>query len=276
MSKIASIQLASGPHVSANLLETERLVSEAADNGADLVVLPENFAFMGEHETDKLDLAEEAGSGTQQEFLANLSQRLGIWLVGGTIPIKSEIKGKVRSSCLLYNTDGEAVTRYDKMHLFDVNVPDSDENYLESEAIDPGDHVVVADTPCGRLGLAVCYDLRFPEMFRSMLDEGMELLAVPSAFTAITGRAHWEILVRARAIENLCYVAAAGQGGYHVGAKETYGDSMIVDPWGVILDRIPRGAGFVIADVDKERVRTVRKTFPSVDHRRVVCKVANA
>ena len=268
MSRVAAIQLASGPHVSANLLETERLISQAVDDGADLVVLPENFAFMGERETDKLELAEPAGSGRLQDFLANQASRNNIWLVGGTIPIASDKPGKVRASCLLFNNSGEQAARYDKIHLFDVSVPDSEERYLESEAIDPGKDVCVVDTPCGKLGIAVCYDLRFPEMFRKMLDQGMETLAVPSAFTAITGRAHWEVLVRAHAIENLCYVIAAAQGGYHVGSRETFGNSMVVDPWGVILDRMSRGAGFVAAEFDPARVRTVRQTFPTVQHRR--------
>lgn len=268
MSRVAAIQLASGPHISANLLETERLISQAVDGGADLVVLPENFAFMGERESDKLELAEQPGGGRLQDFLAGQASRHRIWLVGGTIPMASSKPGKVRACSLTYNASGEQVGRYDKIHLFDVSVPDSEERYFESESIEPGTDVTVIETPCGKLGIAVCYDLRFPEMFRKMLDLGMETLAVPSAFTAITGRAHWEVLVRARAIENLCYVVAAGQGGYHVSGRETFGNSMVVDPWGVVLDRMNRGAGFVAADFDPVRVRTVRQTFPTVQHRR--------
>ncbi len=265
--------MASGPQVSANLLEVERLVADAAEKGAELLVLPENFSFMGENETEKLEHAEQPGSGPLQEYLSGLALKHSVWLVGGTIPLISTEPGKVRAASLLFNAQGEQVARYDKTHLFDVEVPGSDEHYLESEAIDPGNQVTVVDTPWGRLGMSVCYDLRFPELFRGMVNDGMEVLVVPSAFTAITGRAHWEVLVRARAIENLCYVVAAGQGGYHVGGRETFGDSMIVDPWGIVMDRIPRGSGAVIAEIDLDRVRNIRKTFPALEHRRVNCDV---
>jgi len=164
------------------------------------------------------------------------------------------------------------VARYDKMHLFDVTVESSGEVYAESSTIEPGDSPVVLDTaPFGKLGLAVCYDLRFPELFRSLLDRGVELIAVPSAFTAVTGRAHWETLVRARAIENLCYVVAAAQGGYHINGRETHGDSMIVDPWGTIMDRLSRGSGVVVAEFDRARIASIRHNFPTVKHRRITC-----
>ncbi|MBE9541230.1 MAG: carbon-nitrogen hydrolase family protein [Proteobacteria bacterium] len=272
MTMVAAIQMASGPNLSANLAEAERLVSDSVAKGAKLVVLPENFYLMGHSENDKVELSEEEGEGPIQQFLSGLASRHGIWLAGGTVPLKSSDANKVRASCLLYNDKGEQVARYDKIHLFDVDVPDSVERYVESETIEPGDQVVVVDTPFGKLGLAICYDLRFPELFRTMIDKGMEILVLPSAFTATTGKAHWEPLVRARAIENVCYVISSGQGGYHANGRETHGDSIIVEPWGGVLDRLPRGSGFVNAEIDCERLRTIRNNFPVLNHRRFMCK----
>ncbi len=263
--------MASGPNVNANLLETERLIAKAVERGARLVVLPENFAIMGITEDEKVSVRERPGEGPIQEFLSKQAERHGIWLVGGTIPLEASSAEKILAASLLFDDRGRQVARYDKLHLFDVSIPDSGEEYSESETIEPGDDVVVVDTPLGRLGMAVCYDLRFPELFRRMIDDGMEVLAVPSAFTAITGKAHWETLLRARAIENLCYVIAAGQGGFHLSGRETHGDSMIVDPWGVILERRARGAGVVSADVDLEHLHSMRRNFPSLDHRRLHC-----
>lgn len=274
MTAVAAIQMASGPNINANLLEADRLIGQAAAAGARLVVLPENFALMGMSEQDKVAVRERDGEGPIQSFLAQAAVRHGVWLVGGTVPMVAQDPGKVRAACLLYDDRGNRVARYDKIHLFDVHLPETGENYVESETIEPGSEVVVVDTPFGRLGLVVCYDLRFPELFRQMLDQGMEIVALPAAFTAITGRAHWEVLVRARAVENLCYVIAAAQGGYHVNGRETHGDSMIVDPWGVVLDRLPRGSGVVVASLDLERLANIRRTFPSVDHRRLRCRVA--
>jgi len=267
----AAVQMASGPQVDANLLEAERLVAQAAEAGARLVVLPENFAFLGARERDKLAVREAEGEGPIQAFLSQQAARHGIWLVGGTVPLATADPSRVRAACLLYGPDGKAVARYDKMHLFDVEVPDSGERYTESETIEPGEEPVVAETPLGRVGLAVCYDLRFPELFRAMVDRGMEILAVPSAFTAATGRAHWELLVRARAVENQCHVVAAAQGGYHFAGRETHGDSMIVDPWGTVLGRLPRGAGVVVAELDPGRTREIRGRFPALAHRRLRC-----
>ncbi len=268
--RVAALQMASGPSVGANLLEAERLIARAVEAGACLVVLPENFALMGREE-DKLAACEEEGRGPIQAFLAAQAERHGIWLVGGTVPLKAHTPGKVRAACLVYDPRGGRVARYDKMHLFDVRIEESREQHVESATIEAGDEVVVVETPCGRLGLGVCYDLRFPELFRAMLDEGMEILAVPSAFTAITGRAHWEILVRARAIENLSFVIAAAQGGYHLSGRETHGDSMIVDPWGTVLARLPKGTGFITADVDMDRLKSIRRNFPTIQHRRLTC-----
>ena len=276
MTMVAALQMASGPNVNANLLEAERLIVKAVDAGAKLVVLPENFAHMGHKEADKLNICEVQGNGPIQYFLARQAARHQIWLVGGTIPLRARSEDKVYASCLLYDNQGALVARYDKIHLFDVHVVDSEEHYNESSTIEPGIGATVVDTPFGCLGLAVCYDLRFPELFRSMLDHGMEILVLPSAFTAITGKAHWELLLRARAIENLCYVVASAQGGYHASGRETHGDSMIVDPWGRILDRLPRNSGLVLAQLDLERLHHIRRQFPTIQHRHLRCVLEEA
>lgn len=269
--KAAAVQMASGPNVSANLLEVERLAEEAAGSGAGLLVLPENFAFMGLAERDILAIGEADGAGPLQDFLAQLARRLGIWLVGGTVPIRVPAADKVRAACLVYDGRGRCVARYDKIHLFDVHLVETDEHYRESETIEPGDSVCVVDSPFGRLGLAVCYDLRFPELFRAMQDQGVEVITLPAAFTALTGRAHWATLVRARAVENLSYVVAAAQGGFHISGRETYGHSQVVDPWGNTLAQLPRGTGVVSAVLDPELQAATRRNFPCLEHRRLHC-----
>jgi nitrilase len=271
MRKCAAIQMASSPSVRANLLEAEKLIAEAAKAGAKLVALPENFAIMGMDEFDKNKQKEVDGSGVIQDFLSNVAKKYAVWVVGGTIPIVANDENKIRAACLVYNAAGERVARYDKIHLFDVNVPDSDEHYRESNSIEAGNSPLVIDTPFGKLGVAVCYDLRFPELFRDMLDLGMEVLVIPSAFTAETGAAHWEVLLRARAIENLCYVIAPNQGGFHLNGRKTFGHSMIIDPWGIVLDCCPTGSGFVAGQIDKERLEKVRAAFPALKHRRFFC-----
>jgi nitrilase len=276
MSQIAAIQMASGPNVNSNLIEAGRLIADAAKAGAQMIVLPENFAFLGQSEADKFAHAEDDGQGPMQGFLAEQAKKHAVWIVGGTVPMCGADEKRVRQVCLLFNDQGERVARYDKIHLFDVHIAATDENYNESETIEPGNEVVVVETPFGKLGIAICYDLRFPELFRRMLDEGVELIALPSAFTAITGKAHWESLVRARAIENLSYFIAADQGGYHVNGRETHGDSMIVDPWGQVLDRLPSGSGYIIADIDREHVSKVRSNFPATAHRRISCKLSGS
>lgn len=270
--KAACIQLASGSNVNANLLEAQRLIEHATREGARLVVLPENFAYMGARCQDMLTISEKDNDGPIQHFLSQISQKLGIWLVGGTIPITTESEQKLRAACLLYNDKGQRVVRYDKMHLFDVNLVESDEQYAESETIEPGDDLCVVDTPFGKLGLSVCYDLRFPEMYRAMLDQGMELLVLPAAFTAMTGAAHWDALLRARAIENLSFVLAAAQGGFHISGRKTWGHSMIVDPWGNKLAEQTSGNGPVIAEINREFLDATRRNFPSLQHRRIHCK----
>lgn len=271
MARVAAIQMASGPNVSANLLEAARLIATAAGDGAEMVVLPENFAIMGMAEIDKVRIREEDGNGQIQDFLAHQADKHGVWVVGGTVPLVANVANKVRAACLVYDDSGARVARYDKIHLFDVVLNEGAETYEESATIENGNTPQVIDTPFGKLGLAICYDLRFPELFRCLLDQGMELFVAPSAFTAITGRAHWEVLIRSRAIENLCYGIAAAQGGFHVNGRETHGDSMIVDPWGIVLDRLQRGSGVVIADIDKGRLASVRKNFPALTHRRIHC-----
>ena len=271
MSVVACVQMASGPNIGANLLEAERLIEEAVSQQARLVVLPENFALMGKTESDKVREREADHNGAIQTFLSEQAARHGIWLVGGTIPMVASDANKIRAACLVFDGDGKQVARYDKIHLFDVELIDTGEQYTESETIEPGDKIVVIDSPFGRMGLAVCYDLRFPELFRQQLEDGMEIVVLPSAFTAITGRAHWEVLVRARAIENLCYVIAPDQGGFHLSGRETYGHSMIVDPWGTVLNSLGRGPGVVCADVELGRLNSARRHFPVHQHRRLQC-----
>lgn len=273
MSKVAAIQMASGPYMDSNLIEAGRLIKLAAESGAELVVLPENFALMGMSEQDKVKIREQEGEGQIQNFLKEQAKRNNIWLVGGTIPMACADPNKVLAACLVYNQLGEVVARYDKIHLFDVQLEESGETYNESATIEHGNEIVVVDTPVGKLGLAICYDLRFPELFRTLVSKGAEIFSLPSAFTAITGKAHWDVLVRARAIENLSYVIAAAQGGYHANGRHTYGHSMIVDPWGNTLNQLNTGSGVVIAEINREQVARTRQTFPALSHRRVACEL---
>ena len=268
MTRVAAIQMCSGPNVAANLRVATRLLEDAARRGTRLAVLPENFAFLGSTDAERLGAAETAGSGPIQSFLAEAARTHGMWIVGGTVPLASRSGERVRAACLVYDDRGRAVARYDKMHLFDVSLPDRDEHYRESSATEPGSEMCATPTPFGKLGLAVCYDVRFPELFRRLLDAGMELLALPAAFTVPTGRAHWEVLIRARAIENLCPVIAAAQEGRHPHGRETYGDSMVVSAWGEVLERLAHGAGVVVADLDALRGGDVRARFPALQHRR--------
>jgi nitrilase len=263
----AAIQMTSAPDVAANLAQAGALLAEARDRGAALAALPENFAFMGLKEGDKLAVAEADGNGPIQDFLAATARQLSLWIVAGTMPIRIEGERRVAPASLVFNSNGERVARYDKIHLFDVNVPGRTESHRESASMFPGKTPAVVDTPIGRLGLAVCYDMRFPELFRRMSADGAQVFTLPSAFTAPTGRAHWETLLRARAIENLCYVIAPGQAGFHANGRETHGDSMIVDHWGRILSRLPRGTGVVVADIDLAAQARVRESFPALTHR---------
>jgi len=269
MTRVAAIQMCSGAEVSRNLEVARGLLEDAAARGARVACLPENFALMAETEQRKLVVAEEEGSGEVQDFLARTAAELGLWLVAGTIPLRTVDPSRVAAACLVFDDAGTRVARYDKIHLFDVAIPGREERYCESATVLPGSSPVCVDTPVGRLGLAVCYDLRFPELFRRLLSMGALWFCLPSAFTAPTGRAHWEALLRARAIENLAYMVAPAQSGFHENGRETHGDSMIVDPWGRVLARLPRGSGVVAADLDLVRQRELRQNFPAVDNRRL-------
>ncbi len=261
--RVAAIQMVAGSNVSANLKEAARLIEIAASQGAKLAALPEYFFLMGMNDADKVAAREQDGSGLIQEFLSETARHFGIWLVGGSVPLVSSRPDKVRNSCLVYDDNGKQVARYDKIHLFGLEL--GSEHYSEEKTIEAGSEVVALESPFGRIGLSICYDLRFPELYRSM--GKVDIILAPAAFTAITGRAHWETLIRARAIENLAYVIAPAQGGYHVNGRETHGDSMIVDPWGVVLDRLPRGAGVVIANINPEYQASLRNSLPALNHR---------
>jgi predicted amidohydrolase len=265
--KVAALQMTSGPDVAGNLAQAGALIEAAAAAGARLVTLPENFSFMGLKDADKRAVAESPGAGPVQDFLAATATRLKVWIVGGTTPLRAGGDGRVAAASLVLDADGRQVARYDKIHLFDVDLPGRAESYRESAHVAPGARVAVIDTPAGRLGLSVCYDVRVPELYRQLSAAGAQLLVVPSAFTSPTGRAHWETLLRARAIENLCYVIAPAQSGFHPSGRETYGDSMIVDYWGRVLSRVPRGTGYALAEVDIARQSQVRESFPALGHR---------
>ncbi len=274
MSKLAAIQMSSGPNIQANLDEAAKLIAQAASQGAGLIVLPENFSQMPMNDDERVANAEIIDDGKVQAFLSVQAKKNNTWIVGGTVPIKSDEAGKAYSSSLLYNDLGERVARYDKIHMFDVLIEASNETYNESATTVAGESVVVVDTPLGKLGLSVCYDLRFPELYRTMIDQGMEICAIPSAFTAYTGQSHWEPLIRARAIENQCYVIAAAQGGYHVNNRQTYGHSMIVNPWGNILGSVGTGPGVVITEFDRSVLETTRGKFQVLNHRKLNCRIS--
>jgi nitrilase len=265
MFRVAAIQMASGPHVAANLQEAGRLIELAAGTGARIIALPEYFAIMGMKDTDKVAAREKDGAGPIQDFLSAEARRHRVWIVGGSIPLESGVPEKVRNACLVYDQEGRRVARYDKIHLFGLEL--GNERYSEERTIEPGERVVTLDSPYGKLGISVCYDLRFPELYRAMGE--VDLIFVPSAFTETTGKAHWDTLIRARAIENLAYVVAPAQGGYHVNGRETHGHTMIVDPWGVVLDRLPRGSGVVVAGVNPTYQAKVRRSLPALTHRTV-------
>lgn len=263
--KVAAIQMASSPNVAANLVEAKRLIEMAVKQGARLVVLPEYFCIMGLKDTDKVAISEKPNDGPIQQFLSKTAKAFKIWIIAGSVPLQSNQPKKIRNSCLVYNEKGEQVARYDKIHLFGLDM--GTEHYHEENTIEPGDSVIAIDTPFGRIGLSICYDLRFPELFRAMGE--VDMIVLPSAFTETTGKAHWETLVRARAIENICYVVASAQGGYHLSGRETHGNSMIVDPWGVVLDRLPRGSGIVIANINRNYIKNLRQSLPALKHKTI-------
>lgn len=263
--KVAAIQMASSPQVSSNLTEAKRLIQIAAKDGAKLVVLPEYFCIMGIKDFDKVVVREQPNDGPIQQFLAKTAKEYKVWIIAGSVPLVSNFANKVRNSCLVYNDKGEQVARYDKIHLFGLDL--GTEHYHEENTIESGDRVVTVDTPFGKIGLSICYDLRFPELYRAMGE--VDMIVVPAAFTETTGKAHWETLIRARAIENQCYVVASAQGGYHLSGRETHGNSMIVDPWGVVLDRLARGSGVVTANVNRSYLKSLRQSLPALKHKTI-------
>ena len=267
---VAAVQMNSGSDLARNLRSAGQLLEQARAQRATLALLPENFALMGANERDKLSLAEDDGRGPIQDFLSATAQKLGLWIVAGTLPLKTAGPDHVFAACLVYDASGQRVARYDKMHLFDVELPGAGERYRESATIAPGaENFVVLNSPAGRLGLSVCYDLRFPELYRGLAAQNAEVLTVPSAFTERTGAAHWDVLLRARAIENQCYVLAANQCGEHPGGRRTFGHSCIIDPWGQVLAQRPLGEGVVAAALPSKTLSDLRRTFPVLQHRRI-------
>ena len=254
---MAAIQMVSAPEVAANLEAAGRLIAQAAAAGAKLAALPENFYIIGRHEADKVRVREADGQGPIQQFLSEVAKKHGIWILAGTVPLSSDDENHIRSACLLYDDVGRRVARYDKMHLFRFR--QGEENYDESRTVEPGTKAVAVDSPFGRLGLSVCYDVRFPELYRALGE--VDVIFVPSAFTVPTGAAHWETLLRARAIENQAYVIAPAQGGTHASGRRTYGHTMIIDPWGEVLGVQREGEGVVLAEIDLEHSRQLRRRF---------------
>ena len=269
MGVVAAIQMTSSHVVADNLAAAAALLREAKDSGAEIACLPENFSFIGLHDADKCQVAEADGDGPVQSFLSETARKLKMWILGGTIVIRGDGAVRVANASLLIDAAGKRVARYDKIHLFDVTIPGRDEQYRESTHVAAGRELVIADTPVGRLGLSVCYDMRFPELYRELVARGAEWLAMPAAFTVPTGRAHWETLLRARAIENLCYVVAPAQSGTHSSGRETYGDSLIVDYWGQVLSRLAKGTGVITADIDLAKEAETRARFPALTNRQL-------
>lgn len=267
--RAAAIQMTSTQDVKNNLLQAEKYIDQAAKEGAQLIVLPEMFALMGVDQMDKVKAKEKFGAGPIQDFLSRQAAKHKIWLVGGTIPIEvNEEHPKVYATCLVFDDAGKIVGRYDKIHMFDVKLV-TKESYQESRAIEAGKNIVVLPTPFGKLGLAVCYDIRFPELFRAIQEKGAEMIAFPAAFTYTTGTVHWDTLVRARAIENQIYMMAAAQTGTHPGERKTYGHSMVVDPWGAVKAERGDDTGVVTAEIDIDYLQKLRETFPVLSHKRV-------
>jgi predicted amidohydrolase len=270
---VAALQMNSGADVDTNLQTATALIQQAVGRGCKLIVLPENFACMGASMDMRRCHAEPDGAGPVQDYLAATAAQFEIWIVGGTLPLCSDDPDRPFASCLVYDERGERVGRYDKIHLFDVDIPGRAENYRESDNTSPGGSPVILDSPWGSLGIAVCYDLRFPEMLRFRSSPAFNVLAVPAAFTWSTGQAHWETLLKARAIENLCYVVAAAQAGMHPGARRTFGHSMIVGPWGEVVAGVDSLASaeaecVVSAEIDLAELQTLRQSFPALSHRR--------
>ncbi len=267
--KVAAIQMCSSPNVDANLAAARQYILEAVHAGATLVVLPEMFAIMGMDSKDKVQVKEAEGNGKIQQFLSQMSRENKIWLVGGTIPIATNTPDKIRAASFLYDDQGRVAARYDKLHLFDVKLSDT-EQYQESATTEPGKNIVVASSPFGCIGMSVCYDIRFPELYRSLFNQGADIIVIPSAFTEKTGAAHWEVLARSRAIENFSYVIGACQGGTHPGGRKTYGRSLIVSPWGEVLAKMEgTESGVIIAGIDMAQVEQCRQNIPIKQHQKI-------
>ncbi len=269
MVRAAAIQMNSGPDVQQNLQTIDGLLEDAASREVSIAFLPENFAIMGAQDEDKLAYAEEPGSGPIQNFIAATARRHKLWVVAGSLPLISPQEGKCYGASIVYDGEGSASPVYRKIHLFDVDLPGRDEWYRESATMDCGDDLVVVPSPLGQLGLSICYDLRFPELYRCLVDDGATVFSIPAAFTAATGKAHWHSLLRARAIENLTYVIAAGQHGTHASGRRTFGHSAIISPWGQIIADLEVGDGVVIADIDTALPGRLRAEFPVLEHRRI-------
>jgi deaminated glutathione amidase len=269
MGMVAAIQMTSSHVVADNLAAAAGLLRQAKDLGCEIACLPENFSFIGLRDADKLRVAEADGTGPVQSFLSETARDLNMWILGGTIVIRGDGDRRVANASLLIDAAGKRVARYDKIHLFDVTIPGRDEEYRESTHVAAGRELVIADTPVGKLGLSVCYDMRFPELYRELVSQGAEWLVMPAAFTVPTGRAHWETLLRARAIENLCYVVAPAQSGTHTSGRETYGDSLIVDYWGQVLSRLAKGTGVITAQIDLAKEAETRARFPALANRQL-------
>jgi len=265
--RVAAVQTVSTPDVGRNLDVAARLIAQAAGDGAQLVALPEYFCLMGQRDEDKLRVAEAPGAGPIQTFLSTQAQRHGVWLIGGTLPMQTGQPARVRNACCVYAPDGTQAARYDKMHLFRYD--NGRESYDEARVLEAGEQPVALQVGALRVGLSVCYDLRFPEFYRQLCVPPCDLLSVPAAFTYTTGRDHWELLLRARAVENQCYVIAPAQGGTHENGRRTWGHSMVIDPWGKVLAVLPEGEGVALADVDPQRLATVRQQLPALTHRRL-------
>jgi nitrilase len=263
--RVAALQMVSTPEVDENLSAAAALLREARERGAELALLPEYFCILGRRERDKVAVAEDDGDGPIQRFLAGEARALGVWLIGGTLPLRTSDAERVTNTLLVFDPGGNRVARYDKIHLF--RFERGEERYDESRTLIAGGTPATFAAPCGNVGLSICYDLRFPELYRALGD--CALIVVPSAFTATTGEAHWEVLLRARAIENQCYVLAAAQGGLHPNGRRTHGDSILIDPWGRIVDRLATGAGVVCGDVDPAVIAEVRAGLPALAHRRL-------
>ena len=265
--KAAALQMTSGVEVAANLLQARALLEQAAAAGVKLAVLPENFAIMAQRERERQAVAEADGDGPIQQMLSHAAQDLGLVIVGGTIPLRVPGETRVAPASVVYGPDGARIGRYDKIHLFDVNVPDAAESHRESAGFVAGRAVTVLDTPVGRLGIAVCYDLRFPELFRRMAEMGADCFIVSAAFTVPTGQAHWDVLTRARALENLCHLVVSAQVGEHENGRRTYGHSAVIDHWGRVLGALPAGIGIAVGDIDLAQQARVRREFPVLEHK---------